>query len=125
MQRHFPDEPLSLLIATGAVAADSGKADRPAPNSAASSRSQAPAASTASRPADSRDKAEQPSQGGLVDINSASKEELDMLPGVGPARADAIIKHRPYRGKNELVDRNVIPQNVYNDIKDRIIAHQK
>lgn len=63
--------------------------------------------------------------GALVDINSASKEELDKLPGVGSARADAIIKGRPYKGKNELADKKIIPQNVYDGIKDKIIAKQK
>jgi DNA uptake protein ComE-like DNA-binding protein len=60
-----------------------------------------------------------------IDINSASRDELKTLPGIGDARADAIIKNRPYRGKNELADKKIVPQNVYNDIKDRIIAHRK
>jgi competence protein ComEA len=61
----------------------------------------------------------------LIDINSASKDQLDVLPGIGPARADAIIKGRPYNGKDDLLNRNIIPANVYNGIKDRIIARQK
>jgi competence protein ComEA len=61
----------------------------------------------------------------LVDINSASARELAELPGIGTARAQAIVKGRPYKGKNELVDRKVIPQNVYEGIKDRIVARQK
>ncbi|MBV8613699.1 MAG: helix-hairpin-helix domain-containing protein [Acetobacteraceae bacterium] len=63
-------------------------------------------------------------QGKLVDINHASASELDALPGVGKARADAIIKNRPYKGKDDLVARHVLPQNVYNGIKDKIIARQ-
>ncbi len=59
-----------------------------------------------------------------MDINSASAEELDKLPGVGPARAKAIISHRPYNGKDDLAQRKVIPQNVYDQIKDKIIARQ-
>ena len=60
----------------------------------------------------------------LLDINSASRDELMKLKGVGDARADAIIKGRPYKGKNELLDKKIVPENVYNDIKDKIIAKQ-
>lgn len=63
--------------------------------------------------------------GKLIDINTAPKEELDKLPQIGAARAEAIVKGRPYKAKNELVDRKIIPQNAYDAIKDRIIAHQK
>jgi len=63
--------------------------------------------------------------GQLVDINSASAEELDRLPGVGPARAKAIIANRPYNGKDDLTQRKIIPANVYSQIKDKIIARQK
>jgi competence protein ComEA len=61
----------------------------------------------------------------LIDINSAPKDQLDALPGIGSARADAIIKGRPYKGKDELIQKKIIPQNVYNGIKDKIIARQK
>mgnify|MGYP003573897910 CR=1 FL=1 len=61
----------------------------------------------------------------LVDINSASEDALRALPGVGPARAEAIVASRPYKGKDDLVKRNVLPKNVYEGIKDRIIARQK
>jgi DNA uptake protein ComE-like DNA-binding protein len=61
----------------------------------------------------------------LLDINSASKDQLDALPGIGSARADAIIKGRPYKGKDELVQKKIIPQGVYDGIKDKIIARQK
>jgi competence protein ComEA len=63
--------------------------------------------------------------GELVDVNSASAEELDKLPGIGPARAKAIIANRPYGGKDDLANRKIIPANVYNQIKDKIIARQK
>jgi DNA uptake protein ComE-like DNA-binding protein len=62
--------------------------------------------------------------GGLVDINSASAEELDKLPGVGSARVKAIIANRPYNGKDDLLQRKIIPPNVYNQIKGKIIARQ-
>ncbi|MFN3854884.1 MAG: ComEA family DNA-binding protein [Phreatobacter sp.] len=63
-------------------------------------------------------------QAALIDINSASRQELMTLRGIGEARADAIIRGRPYRGKDELTRRNIIPQNVYDDIQSRIIARQ-
>ena len=59
-----------------------------------------------------------------LDINTASREDLMKLKGIGDARADAIIKGRPYKAKNELVDKKIVPENVYNDIKDKIIAKQ-
>ena len=61
----------------------------------------------------------------LIDINSASKADLDALKGIGSARAAAIIKGRPYKGKDELVQKGIIPQSVYDGIKDKIIAKQK
>jgi len=61
----------------------------------------------------------------LVDINSASAQGLDKLPGVGPARVKAIIANRPYNGKDDLIQRRIIPANVYNQIKGKIIARQK
>jgi len=62
--------------------------------------------------------------GDLIDINTADKATLMTLDGIGDARSDAIIKGRPYRAKNELADKGVIPEAVYEKIKDRIIARQ-
>jgi len=60
-----------------------------------------------------------------IDINRAKADQLMTLEGIGDARAKAIIKGRPYKGKDELVDKNIIPQAVYDKIKDKIIAKQK
>ena len=61
----------------------------------------------------------------LLDINSASKTDLQALKGIGDKRADDIIKGRPYKGKDDLVQKKILPQSVYNGIKDKIIAKQK
>ena len=61
----------------------------------------------------------------LLDINSATKEQLETLPGIGDAYAQKIIAGRPYARKDQLVAKNVVPQATYDKIKDSIIAAQK
>lgn len=82
----------------------------------------AQAAKPAAKPAETKAADKKPE---LIDINSASAEELQKIKGIGDAYAKKIIENRPYKGKDELVSKNVIPQGTYDKIKNQIIAKQK
>ena len=103
-----------LIGASGAVFAQKQDAPKPA---AAPAAKVAPAAAPAPAPAAEAKK--EP-----MDINTASKKELATLPKIGDARAKAIVKGRPYNGKDDLIIKKIISQDAYDAIKDLIIAKQ-
>jgi competence protein ComEA len=120
--------------ASSTAKADMKKDEKPMKTAAADTKPEKPMKTAAAdtkatkaadtKPADTKAAASaKPAE--LVDINHASQKDLEALPGIGEARAKAIIKGRPYKGKDDLVQKKVIPENVYNDIKDKIIAKQK
>ena len=74
-----------------------------APSALAQSRAAAPASS-------------------LIDLNSASRDDLMSLDGIGEVRADAIIRARPFKAKTELVERRLIPEALYDKIADKVVA---
>lgn len=86
----------------------------PAPDSIqASTQTGAPTRATAA-----------PTQEMRVDINRASVDELLRVPGLTRTWAGRIVRFRPYRTKQDLMERGIVPNSVYNRIKDYIIAHR-
>lgn len=108
-----------LVTVGGQPAAKVPEAAGAAATSAATKASSAAqAAKTA--PAETKKAAKAAVPAGAVNINTASKEQLEALPGIGPIKAQAIIAGRPYQKTEDIMKVKGIKQGIFNKIKDRI-----
>ncbi|MBL8524687.1 MAG: helix-hairpin-helix domain-containing protein [Betaproteobacteria bacterium] len=113
----------ALLIGISG-AAFAQKQDAPKPAAAPAAKADAKAAPAPAAKADAKAAPAAEAKKEPLDLNTASEKDLVALPKIGEAKAKAIIKARPFGGKDELVAKKILTQAEYDGIKDLIIAKQ-
>ena len=111
----------ATVLAAPTFALDDKQAKKDVAAATAAPTAKAAPADAKAAPAAAKDA----SAAALMDINSATAKQLATLDGIGDARSAAIVKGRPYSGKDDLVNKKILTQDVYDKIKDKIIAKQK
>jgi len=114
------------LIGGAIIEASFAQTTYPASTKAANTKAQqtSSSAKTAQTPTQSGKSATKAPASKLIDINSATVEQLKTLPGINDGLAQKIVEGRPYRVKTDLVRKNIIPQAAYNKIAGLVIARQ-
>ena len=115
---------VALAIASSASLAQATRAPEKAPEKAPVKAPAAPAKSAIAAPA--KPAAAAPAKGAtdLIDLNTATKEQLMAAKGIGEAYAEKIIKGRPFRSKDELWRKKIMSKGAYDKLKDQLIAKQ-
>jgi len=112
---------LSLSLGIAAEPAKPATKDTKAPAEPAkpAAKVTAPAKADTAKPADAKAAKQEP-----VDINSATDAELKAIPGIGETYSTKIIVGRPYANKTQLKSKGILPEKVYEQVKDKVIAKQ-
>jgi len=119
-RKSIPMVALAALFAVTMAYAQEGSTTTSAP-----ATTPAPAKAPAKPAAKSTHSSSTHSHATKIDLNSASKEQLMTLKGVGDATADKIIAARPFKSKSELTSKGIVTKKEYDAIASHVIAHQE
>jgi len=107
------------LLTAGAASAQTAAPAKPAPAAATAAKQTMQDTTHAAKKATAAKPAKQ-----LLDLNTATREQLVALPGIGDTYADAIIKARPFKSRSELVSKKIVPASNYKKFHTMVTAKQ-